>query len=358
MKSIHRQILEQVQSGSRVVLATVIRTSGSTPQKPGSSALFGENGLIAGTVGGGLLEAEVEHIAMNVLISGVTDWYYFNLDSKQGDEGAICGGEAVVLVDANPGNHLKALEEMGRSLSNRIEGTMLTMVGQKNDHGRPVEYTWLTGETRPNLPAGLDPELKEKILDRVAVSSGSGFTEIDLGHERSDQPGIIFLEHIQPLPHLVIIGAGHIGKALAHLGSLLDFEISVLDDRSEYASRENIPDADNLMVDDIRRSIEALQIGADTYVVIVTRGHRQDAEALKLCIGSNAAYVGMIGSKHKVAVLRKQFLEEGLATSEQWSKIYTPIGIPIGSKTVQEIAFSIAAQLIAVRNKMKQANAE
>ena len=102
MRSIYHTILEQIRSGSGIVLATVVQTAGSTPQKPGSSALFGENGLLAGTVGGGLLEGEVQHIAESVLISGISDHYYFNLDSDQDSEGAICGGEARVLVDADP----------------------------------------------------------------------------------------------------------------------------------------------------------------------------------------------------------------------------------------------------------------
>ena len=98
-------------------------------------------------------------------------------------------------------------------------------------------------------------------------------------------------------------------------------------------------------------AISEQEQGGNTYIVIVTRDHSNDAEALKACMGSGAAYVGMIGSKHKVAVLKKQFIESGLATEEQWSRIHTPIGIPIASHTVQEIALSIAAQLVSERAK-------
>ena len=82
------------------------------------------------------------------------------------------------------------------------------------------------------------------------------------------------------------------------------------------------------------------------------RGHEHDAEALRSCITSQAAYIGMIGSSHKVGVIKKRFLDEGWATPEQWSRVHTPIGLPIGSKTVQEIAISIAAQLIVARNNL------
>jgi xanthine dehydrogenase accessory factor len=104
-------------------------------------------------------------------------------------------------------------------------------------------------------------------------------------------------------------------------------------------------------------ALQEMEIGPDTYIVIVTRGHTHDGEALRACINSNAAYIGMIGSKHKVETIKNQFLEEGWATLDQWSAIYAPIGLDIGSKTVQEIAISIAAQLIEVRNQKIQYNA-
>jgi len=100
-----------------------------------------------------------------------------------------------------------------------------------------------------------------------------------------------------------------------------------------------------------------LQSGPDTYIVIVTREHNHDTEALKPCIGSNAAYIGMIGSSHKVGIMKNRFLAEGWTSPEQWSRIHTPIGLSIGSKSVQEIAVSIAAQLVSVRHHNNKKNA-
>ena len=93
-------------------------------------------------------------------------------------------------------------------------------------------------------------------------------------------------------------------------------------------------------------------------MVMVSRGHRQDGEALQACIQSDAAYIGMIGSAKKVGRMKKRFLHEGWATQEQWGRIHAPIGLPIGSKSVQEIAISIAAQLVEVRNKLNSGNGE
>jgi xanthine dehydrogenase accessory factor len=356
MRSIYLPILEQIRLGSRIVLATVVHAEGSTPQKPGSSALFGESGLLAGTVGGGIMEGEVHHIADSIMISGLSDYFYFNLNNEPSSDGAICGGEAGVLVDADPSMHIAALEAMETSLSNRVDGMLLTVVSQKNENGRTIRRYWIDRSSPEDLPVGMDPVFKELVKAHLKLAVKDGFSQIDLNSIPDQQVKMAFLEHIRPLPHLIIVGGGHVGKALAHLGSLLEFEVSVVDDRPEYASREHIPDADQLMVGEPGKALQGLQAGPDTYIVIVTRGHTHDGEALKACIRSNAAYIGMIGSRRKVGLLKKQFLEEKWASPEQWAAIHAPIGLAIGSQTVQEIAISIAAQLVDVRRNKNESH--
>jgi xanthine dehydrogenase accessory factor len=136
---------------------------------------------------------------------------------------------------------------------------------------------------------------------------------------------------------------------LAHLGQLLDFEVTVVDDRPDFANSKNIPDADYLVVEEIGKAMQRLKKSQDTYIVIVTRGHKDDAEALKPCISSGAAYVGMIGSKSKIARMKAEFIKKRWATEDQWNEVYAPVGLDIKSKSVEEIAVSIAAQLIMVR---------
>jgi len=358
MRSIYHNILDQIREGAGIVLATVVQTSGSTPQKPGSSALFDESGLLAGTVGGGPLEDEIQHIAESVMISGSSDCFYFNLNAEPGSEGAICGGEARVLVDADPAANIAALEALETSLARHDEGFLLTVVSKKFDQGRSIRRYWIAGTGPEDLPEGMDAEFKKLVQKQFEPAVRDGFTGIDLTSVPGHQVSMAYLEHIKPLPRLVIVGGGHVGKALAHLGSLLEFEISVLDDRPEFASKEHIPDADHLVVGEPGKSLSQIRPGADSYIVIVSRGHRLDGEALRACIGSEAAYIGMIGSRNKVAVMKKQFLEEGWATAEQWAEIHAPVGLPIGSVTVQEIAVSIAAQLVEVRNRKKEYHAK
>jgi xanthine dehydrogenase accessory factor len=156
---------------------------------------------------------------------------------------------------------------------------------------------------------------------------------------------------------MLIAGAGHLGQALARQADWLGFEVTVIDDRAEFACRERFREGAALIVGDIGRAVREFPISTDTYVIIVTRGHGHDAEALRACIHSSAAYIGMIGSRNKVALMREHFLREGWASSEEWDRIHAPIGLKIGSRTVEEIAVSIAAELTQVRSRIREARA-
>jgi xanthine dehydrogenase accessory factor len=139
------------------------------------------------------------------------------------------------------------------------------------------------------------------------------------------------------------------------LGRLLDFSVTVIDDRPEFANAGAVPEADEIVVGEIGEEIRRTEAAPDDYYVIVTRGHQKDAEALRAVIGRPAAYIGMIGSRSKINIMRSEFLENGWATDAEWARVHAPIGLDIGSKTVEEIAVSIAAELIFVRSKRKDA---
>jgi xanthine dehydrogenase accessory factor len=150
---------------------------------------------------------------------------------------------------------------------------------------------------------------------------------------------------------LLIVGGGHVGQAVALQASLIGFDVVVIDDRPEFADPALFPEGVTTLCGDIEKEVADFPVADDTYIVVVTRGHKHDAEALQACIHSPAAYIGMIGSRRKVALIRKSFIESGLATEEELDRVFAPIGLDIGSVTVPEIATSIAAQLIAVRRK-------
>jgi xanthine dehydrogenase accessory factor len=161
----------------------------------------------------------------------------------------------------------------------------------------------------------------------------------------------VFVEPVIPKPLLLIAGGGHIGQALALQASLVGFDVTVIDDRAEFTDPALYPEGTATYCDDIPQKVAALSVRDDTYVVLVTRGHKLDAETLEACIHAPVAYVGMIGSKRKVALIRKNFIESGIATAEQFDRVFTPIGLDIGAVTVPEIAASITAELIAIRRQ-------
>ncbi len=191
------------------------------------------------------------------------------------------------------------------------------------------------------------------VNEMLCENNPSDYREMELSIPDEEPSSLFFLEPVFPPQKLIIAGAGHMGKELAHLGAMVGFEVTVIDDRAEYANSENIPDAERIIVNDIGKALVDLNKSDDTFVVIVTRGHKDDAEALKPCIGAGLAYTGMIGSKNKIAAMKSTFIEKGWATQNQWDTIHTPIGLEIKSRTVEEIAISIVAQLILVRNSRK-----
>jgi len=331
VKNIYSKLVRESENNKPVALATLLDTRGSVPQVRGATALFSEAGLIAGTLGGGVLEADAGTRAKEIIKRCSSEIYEFDLNADiTSKEEAICGGSAIILIDACLENNRQVFHEMERSIQNGCPGILLTSIaGQKE---MTIQRQWFeiaSGEYRK--------EMQQCLEGRKCL-----FMEV------SDGP-LQFFEPIFPLPGLIIAGAGHIGRALAHLANLLDFEVTVIDDRAEYANTQNIPDADHLVVDNIGEALHSIDKSPDTYIVIVTRGHKDDGEALRACLDADVAYIGMIGSKRKINLMRDEFISRGWATESQLDNVHAPIGLEIGSKTVQEIAISISAQLVQVR---------
>ena len=161
---------------------------------------------------------------------------------------------------------------------------------------------------------------------------------------------LVYIEPVIPDPDLVILGAGHVGKALSKLAGFAGFRVTVTDDRAEHANRENIPDADNILVAGFQDVFSHIIPGRSTYIVIATRGHNHDLEALRAALRTEAQYIGLLGSRRKKALLYKTLGGEGFA-KEALNRIITPVGLDIGSVTPEEIAISIMAQIIMVRRK-------
>jgi len=348
-RSVFPELAKRLDRGEPLVLATIVETSGSTPQVPGASALFGAEGLILGTLGGGALEGEAGRRAAACLSVGLSLFFRFKLLGRDiAAEEPLCGGEASILIDGSPDRHRPALHAMRQALESRRRGCLVSLVSVGESGDAEIRRSWVEG----GGPFGFGPPPEAFLSAEGERTPAAGEPKIVWTSKAAPaRREFFFFEPMSPLPRLLIAGAGHIGQALARLGARLDFEVTVIDDRAEFASPLRFPDADRLIVSEPGQALRDLTIEEDAFIVIVTRGHRDDAAALRACVRSRAAYVGMIGSRTKVEQAREEFIRQGWATAEEFDRVHSPIGLAIGSRTVEEIAVSIAAELVRVRSR-------
>jgi len=163
----------------------------------------------------------------------------------------------------------------------------------------------------------------------------------------------IFIEPVLPPAELYIFGAGHVAASLYKIARVAGFDITIVDDREAYASRERFPDAQEVLAEDFDTATARLQLSESAYIVIVTRGHRDDMRVLRWAVQTPAHYIGMIGSKRKTIAIFKELQKEGLAP-ELFDRVHAPVGLDIGAITPEEIAVSITAELIASRRNVER----
>jgi xanthine dehydrogenase accessory factor len=343
-KDICRTILEFTDSGRVFAVALVLKAEGSTPRKAGVRAVIDQAGKIYGTLGGGLVEAEAQRRAVETCQSKQPIIFDMELYGPDGTSDApICGGSMRILLDPTAVKNRASYAGMAEALRDRRHGVMITTINTATQTETHVQWF-----TKKSLPSDAPFPGTENIRSCMEHEIPQLFAE----PKGEVSPTLqAFVEPVIPRPLLLIAGGGHIGQALALQASLVGFDVTVVDDRAEFTEPALYPEGTITYCGDIPKKIAALSVGNDTYVVVVTRGHKLDAEALETCIHAPVAYVGMIGSRRKVALIRKNFIESGIATAEEFDRVFTPIGLDIGAVTVPEIAASITAELIAVRRK-------
>jgi xanthine dehydrogenase accessory factor len=253
---IFEEIVELRRAGRRAALATIVHARGSIPSFESAKMLVRDDGTIAGTIGGGCVEAEVWQAAREVMEDEKPRTLTFNLNhDPKYDSGLVCGGT----------------------------------------------------------------------LD-------------------------IYLEPILPVQTLYIFGAGHVAHSLYRTARMANFDVVVVDDRESYANRERFPEARDVYAGDFERVIAQLAPNHSSYLVIVTRGHRDDMRVLRWAVETPAKYIGMIGSERKVIETYKQLQREGVAANKL-ARVYAPVGLNIGAITPEEIAIAIVAEMIAIRRQ-------
>lgn len=345
---LYEKLIELADRNAPFALATVVRSHGSTPQKAGAKAIFEPAGPIWGTLGGGCLEAESRARAFRALDDGQLQLFDLHLDDDYGwDDGLICGGRVRVLIEPSAATCADAYRAALDATRTHRRGVLVTYLSDRMGQscGRTV---WVEESA---LGRALPPQL----CDQAAAALAS--EQARVWSSESGAADDAYFEPVVPQPRLVIAGGGHIGQALARLGHFLGFQVTVVDDRVAFTQADLYPQGVTTMCDDIPRALEAINGGPDLYIVIVTRGHRHDGEALARCIQKESAYLGMIGSRRKALLIRKQLLERGVCDAADLSRLHSPMGLDIGSVTVAEIALSVAAELVAVRRNPRAVGA-
>jgi xanthine dehydrogenase accessory factor len=329
--------------GERLALCTVIRLDGSGPRRAGAKMLVGAAAGPVGTVGGGVLELYAARWAQEVLGTGRPLCQTFALDLTQAaDSGMTCGGQVEVLVEPLDGSAPGVsgfFADLHALLARGGRGWLATSIRQDGGVLSVGRVLVAGGQCVADLPAP-GPSLPEELRLGPAPTAPC---LVERGGLR------YFLEPLSPPITVYVFGGGHIATHLVPLCHRLGFRIVVVDDRADFASRERFPEASRLMVTaSFDGALEGLPIDEGSYVVIVTRGHGGDAAVLRQALARRPRYVGMIGSARKRGLIFEQLRGEGV-TAEELCRVACPIGLPIGAETPEEIAVSIAAELVATR---------
>ncbi|MBI4499093.1 MAG: XdhC family protein [Chloroflexi bacterium] len=247
------------------------------------------------------------------------------------------------------------LQAFLEAVSRNESVALATVVKNQGGEGPAVGarlVVWADGRTQGSLGnPGLDQEVRQDALEALAAGASVSmiYPKARVRTRRAEAEALleVFIEVVQA-PQLVVVGAGHIGYFVARLGKMVGFQVTVVDDREDFATAERFPEADQILNTDYTEALRSIDIDENTAFVLVSRGHKQDESALREVVGSEAGYVGMIGSRRRVGAVLKHQHEEGVPL-EKLQRVRTPIGLDIGAETPQEIAVSILAELIMTR---------
>lgn len=333
--------LEKAQS---LVLARIIRQLGSAPRGVGTRCLVLQDGSVVGTIGGGMLEHLVCQAAKEALARGETRIIHFRL---QGEDIAktdmLCGGIVDVYLeplDPQDPECRMLFSKVQAARQSRQGGVLVTRVVDGNEPSGPGARLFLS---REEIPQGLPVELKA-VWEHLPKSRPA------LIEKEGQVP--VFWEPLVPSEVLYLFGAGHISTFVAPLASMVGFAVVVIDDREEFANRDRFPSAEEILVLSPQEAVNRIRLDSGSYVAVITRGHIHDAAVLRGVIKGQAAYIGMIGSRRKRAVVYRALTEEGVPM-EALERVHCPIGLDIGAETPEEIAVSIVAELVQVRARFQ-----
>ncbi|HET6421079.1 MAG TPA: XdhC family protein [Geobacteraceae bacterium] len=337
-----------LEDGEDLVQATIIKHAGSTPRSVGSKMFVRRDGSVIGSVGGGLVEFEMQKISRDIFATGKARIETVDLTGKDAatTDMMICGGRLEFLLEylsagAGAGKEMRKLVS---ALQEGKKGYLIKALDTKGGTVPEMDRCLVRKDSVVvgNFP-GLEPwipvltgESARKKSPVIADVEGKRFFV-----EPTFSPGTVYL-----------FGAGHVSRPVAELANMVGFSTVVLDDREEFANKDRFPKADRIIIiPSYGNLFSGLDIDRDSYLVIVTRGHLHDKTVLEQSLRTKAGYIGMIGSKRKQRLVYDELLNKGFA-EDDLSRVHNPIGIDICAETPEEIAVSIVAELINARARM------
>lgn len=347
MESVYKAAKKELNSEKQMVITTVVRTSGSTPQKSGARLLVKSDGSAVGTLGGGCVEGDIWFASSEILKQGLPAEmrsYELNEDLAAKD-GLVCGGTMYFLIDPI------------REKSSDAE-TIIAEIIQAYDGGKPVALAQLIKSNKKYDQVGKSLLIRENgsiigslgsnSLNTDAISKSRNLLALGRNEYVKKDGREYYIEAYTTQPNLVLAGGGHISNAIAPIAKTLGFKVFVIDDRQEFSNNERFPDADKTLVANYPEGIKKLVPNANTFVVVATRGHRHDDDAVAAALETDASYIGLVGSKRKAILIFEQLISKGF-TEKQIKEIRSPIGINIGARTPEEIAISIISEILSFR---------
>jgi xanthine dehydrogenase accessory factor len=347
MKEIFQEILIILKQHKPCVLCTVVHTKGSTPQKAGAKLLIRVDGSSLGTLGGGCVEGDMWYLGTQILrekSKPVFRKYQLN-EEMAARGGLVCGGTMYIFID--PIFTSEYFQPFADRISKALNGerplSVATLVKTPN------EDLHLGAKLLISEDGSTEGSLGDANLDREAVSIGKKVAAFGENQFFKASDGSqIYVEGFTTPPTLILIGGGHVNKAVSNLANTLGFRIIVVDDRSEFANKERFPEAEKVIIADYQDGLDNLQVNSNSYIIIATRGHKYDDVALASAIQTPARFVGLLGSKRKSILIYKNLLNIEVPL-ERIQEVHAPIGLNIGALTPEELAVSIMAEIIMVR---------
>ena len=333
MKELFEALLAALRRGETAALCTILGASGSAPRGAGAKMAVFADGSTIGTVGGGAVELRTIEMAKEAILRKKSLIHGFSLAKNQiEDLGMICGGNVTIYI--------QILKPENADIISFLE-EVCELFGKN-------ENSWLLYELCGGEVAQMDIYTKARGLRRMTLDDAA------LAKLLTSQPvyqagePAYYAEPVVLAGTAYIFGGGHVGAALAPVLHYVGFEVTVYDNRAELASPAHFPTAHEIVVGDFRRIFDKVSLTADDYAVVMTPGHQADYEILEQVLRTPATYIGCIGSRKKVALTRERLAAAGFS-QQDIDRVHAPIGLPILAETPEEIAISVAAEMIRHR---------